>query len=185
MQTECVAQMTHWYVTSQMQLARATEVQGTKQKPATCMVAEVAPSLYSCSFSKHLLTLTMVFQVWLSSLYLEDKKMMLESERTEDAHLGILTPECKLMMPEKHFLISNLKNFSYLVPDDKSRKRSHSHAHLLPLPYGCLLKAVSSGLLLPIGSLYPCTSHPATGEVAVEIILCTVGLLAASLTSIQ
>lgn len=47
-----------------------------------------------------------------------------KSERTEGAYLGSLTPEYMLKIPgKKHFLISNLKKFSDLVPDDKTRKR--------------------------------------------------------------
>lgn len=77
-------------VISQVQLVRATDVQGTKQKACHLHGHWSRPPLCSCSSSRLwllslnvLLTLTMVFMVWLSSLYLEEKKMMLESERTE------------------------------------------------------------------------------------------------------
>lgn len=90
-------------------------------------------------------TLITVLSMW---LHLEDKEMMLrwecfpQSLRGRMYTWGVLTPECMLKMPmKKHFLTSNFKKFTCLVPDDKIRKRSHFQAHLLPLPPGCLLKA--------------------------------------------
>lgn len=124
----------------------------SRNKPATWLLAEVPPSSSLSSSGSSLLSalnvlLTLITVVWLHS---EDKEMMLRWECLpqslrgwKGAHLRSLTPERMLKMPEeKHLLTSNLREFSYVDPDDKIRKRSHCRARLLPLlPPGYLLKS--------------------------------------------
>lgn len=123
------------------------------RKPATCMFTKVPPPSSSSvsSSGRSLCALPMSYQhpSWSGPCdYTEDKEMMLgweclpRSLRGRMYTWGVSTPECKLKMPEKkHFLTSNFKKFTCFVPHDKTRKRSHCQAHLLPLPPGCLLKA--------------------------------------------